>query len=253
MSFAPGLPRFVASTLVTRGGANKAAATNGKGAAMVVVHITAGAVALIAGLIALLARKGGIWHRQAGLVFAAAMLVMTSTGAVIAMLSFNRISIIAGWLTFYLVATGVLAVRKPVEESRGILTGFMLMAFAVGTIGYVFGFVVLANPKVAKWAPMFFVFSSIALLGAVFDLRLLRRGTLRGAQRLTRHLGRMGLALTIANLSFFLGQAQHIPAPFNHPLLRATPVLLSLLLTLYWLARVNIKHRSLPVANLRSG
>lgn len=215
---------------------------------MVVVHVVAGSLALVAGMIALLSRKGGVWHRQAGLVFAIAMLVMTSTGAVMAMLEFERISIIAGVLTFYLVATGVLAVRKPVDQSRGTLAAFMSVAFAVGIFGYGAGFAVASDAGTARWAPMFFIFASIALLGAVSDARLLRRGTLHGAQRLTRHLGRMGLALTIANLSFFLGQAEHIPAPFNHPLLRALPILLSLLLTLYWLVRVNVRRRTAVVA-----
>jgi hypothetical protein len=211
---------------------------------MVIVHIVAGSLALIAGMIALLSRKGDVWHRQAGLVFAIAMLVMTSTGAVMAALKFERISIIAGVLTFYLVATGVLAVRKPVEQSRGTLATFMVMAFAIGVFGYAVGFDVTSNPKTAGWAPMFFVFASIALASAAADLRLLRRGTLQGMQRLTRHLWRMGTALTIANLSFFLGQAKFIPAPLNHPLLRAAPILLSLGMTVYWVVRANRKRRT---------
>lgn len=252
-SFAPGFPSFVASALAACDGVNEAAATHRRGVAMVIVHIVAGSLALIAGMIALLSRKGGVWHRQAGLAFAIAMLVMTSTGAVMAMLKFERISIIAGVLTFYLVATGVLAVRKPVEQSRGTLTVFMIVALLVGLFGYAVGFDVRADPKTAGWAPMFFVFASIALLSAAFDARLLRRGALHGAQRLSRHLGRMGLALTIANLSFFLGQAKHIPAPFDHPLLRATPILLSLLLTLYWLIRVNMKRRTAAIAAVQPG
>ncbi|HSX59044.1 MAG TPA: hypothetical protein VLF18_02480 [Tahibacter sp.] len=216
---------------------------------MIIVHIVAGSLALVAGMTALLARKGGVWHRQAGLVFAIAMLVMTSTGAVLAALKFERISIIAGVLTFYLVATGVLAVRKPVNESRGTLTVFMIVAFLIGLFGYGAGFDVAANPKTAAWAPMFFVFASVALLAAASDLRLLRRGSLQGTQRLTRHLWRMGLALTIANMSFFIGQATFIPAPFNHPLLRALPVLLSLGMTVYWVVRVNVKRPAAAVAS----
>jgi uncharacterized membrane protein len=211
---------------------------------MVIVHIVAGSLALIAGTIALFSRKGAIRHRRSGMVFALAMLVMTSTGAVLAALRWERISILAGVLTFYLVCTGVLAVRRTVEESRGTLTVFMLVAFAVAIAGYAFGFYVRANPKTAGWAPMFFVFASVALIAALLDARLLRAGTLQGAHRLTRHLWRMGLALMIANLSFFLGQAKFIPEPFNHPLLRALPVLLSLGMTIYWVARVNLKRRT---------
>lgn len=220
---------------------------------MVIVHIVAGSLALAAGMIALLVRKGGVWHRQAGLAFAIAMLVMTSTGAVMAAMKFERISIIAGVLTFYLVATGVLAVRKPVEHSRGTLTAFMALAALVGVFGYAVGFEVRADPKTAGWAPMFFVFATIALAAAASDVRLLRRGSLQGAQRLSRHLWRMGTALTIANLSFFLGQAKFIPAPFNHPVLRVLPVLLSLGLTLYWVVRVNVKRRTAIGGAVRQG
>ena len=170
-----------------------------------------------------------------------------------AALKFERISIIAGVLTFYLVATGVLAVRTPVEQSRGTLSAFMMLALGIGSFGMIAGFDVAANPKTAGWAPMFFMFASIALLAAASDWRLLRRGALQGTQRLVRHLWRMGIALTIANLSFFIGQAKFIPAPFNHPLLRALPVLLSLGMTIYWVVRVNGKRRATAVAAAQPG
>ncbi len=205
---------------------------------MVIVHIVAGSLALIAGMIALFARKGAIWHCRSGLVFAIAMLVMTSTGAVMAALKPERISILAGVLTFYLVCTGVLAVRKPVEESRGALTAFMLVAFAVAIAGYAIGFDVRANPRMAGSAPLFFVFASVAFAAALLDARLLWAGALQGAHRLARHLWRMGFALLIANASFFLGQAKLLPAPMRNFALLSIPVLTVLLMTVFWLVRV---------------
>ncbi|WP_313919052.1 DUF2306 domain-containing protein [Tahibacter sp.] len=205
---------------------------------MVNVHIVAGSLALIAGMIALFARKGATWHRRSGLVFAIAMLVMTSTGAVMAAIRTERISILAGVLTFYLVCTGVLAVRKPVEQSRGTLTVFMLLAFVVAIAGYAIGFDVRANPKMAGWAPMFFVFASVAFVAALLDARLLWVGTLQGAHRLARHLWRMGFALLIANASFFLGQAKLLPPHLRNFALLSIPVLTVLLMTIYWLVRV---------------
>lgn len=205
---------------------------------MVIVHVVAGSLALIAGMIALFARKGATWHRRSGLVFAIAMLVMTSTGAVMAAIRTERISILAGVLTFYLVCTGVLAVRKPVEQSRGTLTVFMLVAFAVAIAGYAIGFDVRANPKTAGWAPMFFVFASVAFVAALLDARLLWVGTLQGAHRLARHLWRMGFALLIANASFFLGQADLLPPHLRNFAVLSIPVLTVLLMTVFWLARV---------------
>lgn len=48
------------------------------------VHIAAGALALVAGFVALSAAKGWRLHRKSGLVFVGAMLVMGLTGAGIA-------------------------------------------------------------------------------------------------------------------------------------------------------------------------
>ena len=173
------------------------------------------------------------------------MLVMTSTGAVMAALRAERISILAGVLTFYLVCTGVLAVRKPVEQSRGTLTVFMLVAFAVAIAGYAIGFDVRANLKTAGWAPMFFAFASVALVAALLDARLLWVGKLMGAQRLARHLWRMGFALLIANASFFLGQAKLLPPHLRNFAVLSIPVLTVLLMTLFWLARVYWKRAAM--------
>ncbi len=215
---------------------------------MVIVHVVAGSLALIAGTIALFSRKGATWHRRSGSVFAMAMLVMTSTGAVMAALKPERMSMLAGVLTFYLVCTGVLAVRKPVEESRGTLAAFMLVAFAVAIAGYMIGFDVRADPKTAGWAPMFFVFASVAFVAALLDARLLWAGTLHGAHRLARHLWRMGFALLIANVSFFLGQAKMLPPQLRNVALQSMPALTVLLVTLFWLVRVHGKRTARKLA-----
>jgi len=85
---------------------------------------------------------------------------------------------------------------------------------------------------------MIFLFATVALLGALGDIRMMLAGGLRGAHRIARHLWRMCFALFIAAGSFFLGQAQVFPKPIRiYPLL-AIPALLPLVLLLYWLARV---------------
>lgn len=216
---------------------------------MLVIHIVAGSLALIAGMIALLTRKGAFWHRRAGLVFAGAMGVMTSTGALLALLRWERISMIAGVLTFYLVATGLLTVRRSVAESRGLLTACMLTAFAVALAGYVFGLQIRAEPKLAGWAVMFFVFASVALLCGLKDARLLWIGHVEGASRLARHLVRMGLALFIANASFFFGQAKQLPPALRESGLTSLPVFTVVLVTLFWFVRVYWKRH--PAAPLR--
>ena len=71
------------------------------------IHIVAGLMSLIAGAMALYAAKGGDWHRRSGTVFFGAMLVMASSGALMALLfKPNPVNVMAGSLTCYFVLTG---------------------------------------------------------------------------------------------------------------------------------------------------
>ncbi len=84
---------------------------------------------------------------------------------------------------------------------------------------------------------------AVALLAALGDLRLLMGRVLQGANRIARHLWRMCLAMFIATGSFFLGQAKVFPDALRKPALLAIPVLLVLLLMLYWWVRVLLTKR----------
>jgi uncharacterized membrane protein len=62
---------------------------------MTPLHVLAGLLALLAGAVALSARKGGELHRKSGLVFVGAMVVMTSSAFVIAVLRMQKINMVA--------------------------------------------------------------------------------------------------------------------------------------------------------------
>jgi Predicted membrane protein (DUF2306) len=222
------------------GRAKVAASTAGE-KIMLIVHIVAGSLALGAGALALFARKGGEWHRRAGMVFAMAMLVMTATGAVLAALKPEPLSVTAGLLTFYLVCTGVLTLRRTVAEARGTYRAFMLMALGVGAGALVTALPYVGQPRTGGLVVMLCIFGGVALLAAVADMRVLAAGHIQGAQRITRHLWRMGLALLIANLSFFLGQAKLLPQPLRP--FGFVPVLVVLLVVIWWLVRVRWPRR----------
>ncbi len=215
------------------------------------IHIIAGALALVSGAIALYAAKGSTLHRRSGMIFVIAMLVMTSSAVLIAtFLSPNRLNVVAGVTTFYLVVTALLTVRRPVEQARGLATGFMLLALATSAYAFVLGLEAMnsANGKVDGMPPQpLFLFATIALSGALLDARMLRARRVQGAHRLARHLWRMGLAMWIATASFFLGQAKLFPEPIRNSGLLAIPVLLVLGVMLYWLLRVLLTRRN-PVA-----
>jgi ABC-type Na+ efflux pump permease subunit len=87
-------------------------------------------------------------------------------------------------------------------------------------------------------AGMMFFFGTVAMIGALGDIRMMRAGGLEGAKRIARHLWRMCFAFFVANGSFFLGQAKVFPKPIRILPLLAIPALLPLVLLLYWLVRV---------------
>jgi hypothetical protein len=87
------------------------------------------------------------------------------------------------------------------------------------------------------------VFGGIAALGAIMDVRMLRQGGLRGTPRLTRHLWRMGTALLIATLSFFLGQQKVFPVALRGSPILFLPVIAVLGSLVYWFSRVRTGAR----------
>ena len=207
------------------------------------IHIVAGLLALMAGAIALYATKGSPLHRRAGMVFVAAMLVMSSTGALMALVvKPNPVNVMAGATTFYLVCTGLLAVKRTVAQARGWIIGFMLGALALSATAWGLGFRALASATGTIGgvppAPIF-MFAVVALVGGLLDVRLLRAGHIEGGHRLARHLWRLGFAMWIATMSFFLGQAKVFPDFLRQNIgLRAMPVLLVAGVVVYWLGRV---------------
>jgi hypothetical protein len=96
------------------------------------------------------------------------------------------------------------------------------------------------------------VFGSISLICAALDLRLIHAGQIVGAQRIVRHLWRMCFAMLIATGSFFTGQTQAFPAIVRKttvlglPIL-VIPVLLVLVITLYWLTKMLFRRKQRAV------
>ena len=219
------------------------------------MHIIAGLLAIAAGAIALYAVKGSTLHRKSGMIFAIAMLTMTSSAVTMAaFLRPNIGNVIAGLLTCYLVSTGLLTVLRPVVQARAVLTGLMLVALTVGFLAFTVGSDVMRNGNgMLDGIPVqpIFVFGAIGILAALLDMRMLWAGSIEGKHRLARHLWRMGLAMWIATSSFFLGQPKVFPEPLRHAIgVRSIPVLLVLAVVLYWLGRVFLKRH--PLATWRT-
>jgi hypothetical protein len=78
----------------------------------------------------------------------------------------------------------------------------------------------------------------MALLFAAGDVRMLLRGGVSGAQRISRHLPRMCYALFTASASFFLRRQQRFPAFFRKTGVLFLLSFLLLILLIFWLFRV---------------
>lgn len=218
--------------------------------AILFLHIGGGAVGMLSGVAALAAPKGRTVHNLAGRAFVISMLVMAGLGAVVSPFITGFLNespnVIAGIMTFYLVLTSWLTVkrRKPgvgLAEYLGFST-----ALSVALAGATFIWVAMRSPTgtVGETPPQaFYIFLLIGSIAAASDLKVILRRGVAGPARIARHLWRMCAALAIAAGSFFFGQAQVLP-----PWLRDSPVPIVLVfapvgLLAYWSVRIRLKPR----------
>ena len=213
---------------------------------ILIVHICAGVIAVAAGSVALVVRKGGRLHRSTGDAFVISMLIMSASGAWMALLKSQRSNVFAGVFTFYLVATAALTVMRRRSVTGRLELGLLLIAVAAGATGWILALRTTDRGSVVFYA----VFASLASLSAAGDIRMLLRGGVTGTRRLVRHVWRMGFALFVASGSLFLGTASDpvmkrsgLRATLFTPAIRRThlpeiPVLIVVVLTLFWLCRL---------------
>lgn len=209
--------------------------------ALYFAHISMGAVGLLSGAAALSFRKGSRLHRAAGNIFFPSMLIMSAIGAYGSLYVPEMISVVAGVLTFYLVATAWMTVMRKEGETGLFEFGAVLVALAVAAAGFIFGLEAANSETGLKdgfpAGPHFF-FGAVALLAAALDIRMILRGGVFGAQRIVRHLWRMCFALFIAAASLFLGQPQVFPESIRETQILYAPVIVVVVLMVFWLFRV---------------
>src|ERR1700677_4890735 len=168
---------------------------------VLLLHICSGTIGCLSGFIAVFLRKGSRRHGAVGKVFVISMLSLAITGASLALIKSQVTNVLGGALTFYLVSTGWITVRRKTGE---------LSTF--------------------DWFAL--------LLAGAGDVRSLTRGSISGSPRLTRHLWRMCFALFIASASIFLARPQLFPAILKTTGVLALLTFLPLILMIFWLIRV---------------
>jgi uncharacterized membrane protein len=97
---------------------------------VLIIHIAAGGLGLLSGTAALSVRKGERLHRAFGTVFFLSMLTMATLGAYVAAQIPIRGTVGSAFLTFYLVATGWMTVRRK-EGSIGLFEHGAPLPFAI--------------------------------------------------------------------------------------------------------------------------
>lgn len=210
---------------------------------MLYVHILAGSLGLLSGYVALYASKGAAVHRKSGLVFVGAMLTMATTGFVISAIEgvAPAINIPTALLVFYLVITALRTVR-PLPVPRALDAAGMVAAFVIAAGCVATAFVSIGKGAAeAGMAYPLFLFAGVALAAGNGDRRMIHAGALRGTLRLRRHLWRMCVALALAAMAFFLGQADVFPQPIRIRPLLALPVLTMLAAMVFWLWRLRAR------------
>jgi hypothetical protein len=193
----------------------------------------------------MLAAKGGRLHRVAGNVFFVGMLLMSGIGAVVAPFLPQRISSVAGGVTFYLVVTAWMTVRRPANQVGRAEVHALALGLGVVTLGLVLGWQGAMSPHGELDGLPFqaaLVFGGLAAFGAACDVRTIVRGGVAGAARITRHLWRMCAAMLILMTSF-AGQPKAQPAFLRDSSLLMLPTLAVAVALLYWLARKRFGRR----------
>lgn len=212
------------------------------------IHITAGAVGLVSGTMAVIARKGGYLHRKAGTVFVASMMVMAVFAIYLGIAVPNQITnVFIGAFAFYLVTTGWMTVR-PREAGSSFEKWALLFAaclcapFAILTFQLAVGLPTLFVSVVPFKGPVLiaiYAFTTVLALAAIGDARIAFAGRLSGVSRISRHLWRMCLGLTLAVGSGFTnGFAHLLPGHYHVPIGFLLPQFLPFGLMIFWLIRV---------------
>jgi uncharacterized membrane protein len=223
---------------------------------LLVFHISVATIGLLSGAMSMVFRKGSSWHAAAGNVFFVSMLAMSASAVYIA--EFLRpvmINVVAGLLTFYLVSTGWRTARNRIGKTTAFDYGAVLFVLAVGALGLVSGFQAAGSPTRTKdhiHAGAYFALGTIALLFASADVRMLRRGGVTGSRRIARHLWRMSVALLIATMAFYPGQAKLFTRAVRDTNLLMIPHVLLIGAMFFWRHRIRqrVKREQAMVAGI---
>jgi uncharacterized membrane protein len=224
---------------------------HGATTAAFVLHIAGGTVGLVSGTTAIFARKGGRLHRSAGTVFFISMLVMAALAIYLSIVRPGQIvNLFIAAFASYLVVTGWMAVRSPSGAA-----GFGDKVALVVALCLCAPFLLLSAQRALGISPFFtsaiplegpvlvalYGFTSVLVIAALGDAKVVFAGGILGAPRIARHLWRMCLGLTMAAGSAFTnGLPRLLPGPMHVTPIFFLPQFVPLVLMVFWLIRVRL-------------
>jgi uncharacterized membrane protein len=213
-------------------------------------HVVSGIAIVLFGVGALMLSKGSRPHRLAGNLFFVAMAGLFGSGLVIGLLRPEVLSTgVLGMLTLYLTATGWRTARRKDGKAGTFELGAAIFAVVIAAAAFIAGWLGTTDPiglKDKMFAPICFVIAGLALYFAALDVNVIVRGGLAGSNRLARHAWRMGFATFFGAAAGLIGQSLRFPEPVR-PFLYAL-VLLTLVMTVFWLVRVRFTRWRMKVA-----
>jgi hypothetical protein len=144
-------------------------------------------------------------------------------------------------LTFYLVLTAWMTVRRKAARVGLFDVGVLCASLSITTVALMFIWMASHSPTGTldgQPRQAFYLFVILGTIAVVGDLKVVLRRGIAGAERIARHLWRMCTALFIATGSLFLGQQQVFPVSLRGSPLFFLPEIVVLALLLFWLCRV---------------
>ncbi len=208
--------------------------------AALALHIGGGSVGILSGYGAVAVPKGERLHRLFGTAFVVSMLTMASMGVGLAVWNQQKGNIAGGVMAFYLVATAWMTVRRKEGQIGAFDYAALFVIAGAAAVLLTWGMQATVDAKSKAFdyaAPLYFVFGAFAVMATAMDVSMIRRGGLRGTQRIARHLWRMCFALFFAAASFFLGQQKVMPVFMHGSPFLFIPALAPLAVMIYWLVR----------------
>lgn len=214
--------------------------------ALLVLHIAAGTVGIMAGFAAILLKKGQQLHKRIGWTFLLSMLVLGTSGIIIALAKNIPLSMLNGGLVCYLVLSSFITISAKTNFKSIInrpLFGFGLLLIA--GYSYYFYVAVKSSPEqIGGFGPgAFAVFGLITFYALCEDVYFMLCNSMSSKVALIRHLWRMLFPLFMATAAVFLGQAKLFPAILAQNGTLFIPVVFVVWSLFYWIVKVGFQKK----------